>query len=133
MIIWSCRPWLQEHLIHCVKVSVFGVILVRIFPYLDWVTPNTDTQYVVIVSQIENVYTKLGHEFKSHIGHFLYWIKKPWLISMNYEVITPNRSNNSVFLYLKIYWNRQVFDLIRASGIWMKLEMLRHQAPSSKC
>ena len=32
-------------------------------------------------------------------------------------VIILNRSNNSVFLYLKIYWNRQVFDLIRASRI----------------
>ena len=47
-------------------------------------------------------------------------------------VIILNRSNNSVFLYLKIYWNRQVFDLIRASGIWMKPETLRHQASSSK-
>ena len=25
------------------KVSVFGVILVRIFPHLDWITSNTDT------------------------------------------------------------------------------------------
>ena len=37
-------------------------------------------------------------------------------------VIILKKSNNSVFLYLKIYWNRQVFDLIRASGIWMKPE-----------
>ena len=43
-----------------------------------------------------------------------------------------NRSRNSVFLCLKIYWNRQVFDLIRASGIWMRPETLRHQASSSK-
>ena len=47
-------------------------------------------------------------------------------------VIILNRSNNSMFLYLKIYWNQQVFDLIRASGIWMKPETLRHQASSSK-
>ena len=46
--------------------------------------------------------------------------------------IILNRSNNSVFLLLKIYWNRQVFDLIRASGIWMKPETLCHQASSSK-
>ena len=38
-----------------------------------------------------------------------------------------NRSKNSVFLRLKIYRNRQVFDLIRTSGIWMKPVMLRHQ------
>ena len=43
-----------------------------------------------------------------------------------------NRSNNSIFLRLKIYWNRQVFDLIHASGIWMKSEKLHHQASSSK-
>ena len=47
-------------------------------------------------------------------------------------VTVLNRSNNSVFLYLKIYWNRQVFCLIRSSGIWMKPKMLRHQASSSK-
>ena len=38
------------------KVSVFGVILVRIFPHWDWIrtrtTPNTDTLYAV--SEIPN-------------------------------------------------------------------------------
>ena len=43
-----------------------------------------------------------------------------------------NRSNNSVFVRLKIYWNWQASDLIRASGIWMKLEMLRYQVSPSK-
>ena len=43
---------------------------------------------------------------------------------INHWVIILNTSNNSVFLYLKIYWNRQVFDLIRASGIRMKPETL---------
>ena len=33
----------------------------------------------------------------------------------NHGVIILNRGNNSMFLHLKIYWNRQVFDLIRAS------------------
>ena len=51
---------------------------------------------------------------------------------LNHGVMLLNRSNNSVFLYSKIYWNRQVFDLIHASGIWMKPEALRHQASSSK-
>ena len=27
------------------KVPVFGVILVRILPYPDWITPNTETFY----------------------------------------------------------------------------------------
>ena len=45
-------------------------------------------------------------------------------------VIILNRSNNSVFLYLKIYWNWQVFDLICISGIWMKPETLCHQVSS---
>ena len=29
------------------KVSVFGVILARIFPHSNWITPNTDTFYAV--------------------------------------------------------------------------------------
>ena len=33
--------------------------------------------------------------------------------------IILNRSNNSMFLRFKIYWNRQVFDLIRATRIWI--------------
>ena len=36
-----------------------------------------------------------------------------------YGDIILNRSNNSMFLRLKIYWNRQVFDLIRATRIWI--------------
>ena len=58
-----------------------------------------------------------------------------WVINTHlycHGVIILNRSSNFVFLYLKIYWNRQVFDLIRASGIWMKPETLRHQAYSSE-
>ena len=47
-------------------------------------------------------------------------------------VIILNRSHDSMFLYLKIYWNRQVLDFIRESRIWMKPEMLRNQASSSK-
>ena len=31
------------------KVSVFELILVSIFPDLDWITPNTDTFYAVQV------------------------------------------------------------------------------------
>ena len=53
-------------------------------------------------------------------------------VSLKHGAIILNRSNNSVFLRLEIYWNRQLSDLIRASGIWMKLETLRHQASSSK-
>ena len=51
----------------------------------------------------------------SHILHYLHD-----------GVIILNKSNNCVFLYLKIYWNRQVFDLICTLGIWMKPETLRH-------
>ena len=35
------------------------------------------------------------------------------IVVKHHGVIILNRSNNSVFLYLKTYWNRQVFDLIR--------------------
>ena len=52
--------------------------------------------------------------------------------SNKHGVIILNRSNKSVFLYLKIYWNRQVFDLIHAWEISIKPETLRHQASSWK-
>ena len=53
-------------------------------------------------------------------------------IKSEHGEIKLKRSNNCIFLRLKIYWNRQVFDLIHASGIWMKSEKFRHQASSSK-
>ena len=37
------------------KVSVFGVILVGIFPHLDWITPNTDTFYSTVVTIFVNI------------------------------------------------------------------------------
>ena len=46
--------------------------------------------------------------------------------------IILNRSNNSVFPCLKIFWDSQVFHLVRTSGIWMKLETLHHRAFYSK-
>ena len=40
------------------KLSIFGVILVRIFPHLDWlqtrITPNTDNFYAVIADEISD-------------------------------------------------------------------------------
>ena len=35
------------------------------------------------------------------------------IVVKHHEVIILNRSNNTVFLYLETYWNRQVFDFIR--------------------
>ena len=59
------------------KVSEFGVILVRIFPHLDWIrrhsecgkvrirrTPHTDSFYAVLVSVMESTF-KYGFEVKS--------------------------------------------------------------------
>ena len=46
-------PWIKSHLSTVWKVSVFGVILVHIFPHSDWIrtriTPNADTFYSVII------------------------------------------------------------------------------------
>ena len=55
-LIFVPYSWQQCSTWHCVKVSVFGVILVRIFLHSDWkkyekirtrITPNTDTFYAV--------------------------------------------------------------------------------------
>ena len=56
-------------------------------------------------------------------SHFFQW---------KHRDVILNRSNNCVFLCLKIYWNRQVFDLISSSGIWMKPKTLHYQVSSSK-
>ena len=56
-------------------------------------------------------------------SHFFQW---------KHRDVILNRSNNCVLLCLKIYWNRQVFDLISSSGIWMKPKTLHYQVSSSK-
>ena len=43
----TCAKWKVMAINTAWKVSVFGVILVRIFPHSDWVTRNTDTFYAV--------------------------------------------------------------------------------------
>ena len=87
-------------------------------------------------SNLKNINSSVlsQHEFS-----FDKWINEWSIYGMIYQIkrskhgaIILNRSNNSVFLHLKIYWNRQACDFIRASGIWMKSEMLRHQASFSK-
>ena len=45
-----------------------------------------------------------------------------YIIIFEHGDILLNSSNNSVFLHLKIYWNRQAFDLIRAARIWINPE-----------
>ena len=55
-----------------------------------------------------------------------------WVYFLNMEGQILNRSNNSMFLCAKIYWNRQVSDLIHDSGIWINSEMSFYQASSSK-
>ena len=71
--------------------------------------------------------------------HFLlyclvvWWVLTPlWVYFLNMEGQILNRSNNSMFLCAKIYWNRQVSDLIHDSGIWINSEMSCYQASSSK-
>ena len=69
------------------KVFVFGVILVRIFPYSDWIrtriTPNTNTFHVVVVfalKQIQNFKAVLNDCSNNHLKqpgitmkHLLLW------------------------------------------------------------
>ena len=65
------------------------------------------------------------------------WVKPEYLTSTYFTVlehgdIILKRSNNSVFLQMKIYRNRQAFDLIHFSDIWMKPETPRYQVSSYK-
>ena len=77
------------------------------------------------------IWVFLGHNLEKTIVIF-----EISTLDFVHGVIILNRRqlilNNSVFLYLKIYCNRQVFHLIRAPGISMKPETLRHEASSSK-
>ena len=46
-------------------MSVFGVILVHIFPHSDWITPNTDTFHLVLVKNLQSIiFTKIVNDEK---------------------------------------------------------------------
>ena len=53
----------------------------------------------------------------SSICHSYVLVYHPYVTRMYHGDIILNRSNNSMFLRLKIYRNWKVFDLIRTSGI----------------
>ena len=62
------------------KVSVFGVILVRIFPHSDGITPNTDTFYAVSYFIVREIYLSfiycLFHHLEPNIlDRTLFWAK----------------------------------------------------------
>ena len=66
-----------------------------------------------VLSQHEFSFNKWINEWS--IYGMIYQIKRS-----KHEDIILNRNNNSFFLRLKIYWNRQACDFILASVIWMK-------------
>ena len=114
-----------------------SLTLRRKCPYseLFWsVFSRTRAEYgeILVVSPYSVQMRENDGQNNSEYGHFLRSVIVSYSISSHHGVIILSRSNNSVFLYLKVYWNREVFDLICASGIWMKPEMLRYQASSSK-
>ena len=55
------------------KVSVFEVILVRIFPHSDWVTPNRDTFYAA------------GKKCVKHVNFVNFVIMYEYANSVNFE------------------------------------------------
>ena len=70
---------------HCTvwKVSVFGVILVGIFLHSDWITPNTDTFYAVLVTCLQgnfkfkkikdiiHIYKETRKKAESYFNHYM--------------------------------------------------------------
>ena len=68
----------------------------------DYIYAKNLRQWLLPSKQIDDQIILQSHCIRAYFSH---------------GVIILKRSNNSKFLYLKIYWNRQVFDLICASGI----------------
>ena len=64
---WNCNPFRKKNETgnlplnnHCIKVSVFGVFLVRVFPHSEWI--RRDTPYSVRIPQnTDQKSSKHGH------------------------------------------------------------------------
>ena len=124
---WNFRAYYG--LVYMKKENIYQkviILLIRMYIYIV-------IKYKVILTSfnLSRFLNTLNHCFSDGIPAILNQDFESLFASSNHGVIIINRSNNSVLLYWKIYWNRQVFDLIRASGISMKPETLRHQASSS--
>ena len=66
---------------------------------------------------------------KNVCGIFHFWFCVVFIKAWRYS--TKHEEQLRV-LIAKIYWNWKAFDLIRASGIWMKPKTSHYQASSSK-
>ena len=77
---------------------------------------------------------KLDCVFSFQFHFLLFWwvLMLLWVYFLNMEGQILNRSNNSMSLCAKIYWNLEVSDLIHDSGISINPEMSCYQASSSK-
>ena len=66
------------------KVPVFGVILVRIFPHLDWIrtriTPNTDTFYAVNVIGRTRIFNY--SQFKKYYRYIMFSLQINWITTV---------------------------------------------------
>ena len=126
---YACRPLqiLVRHYVH--------FLCCYSFIYVAWVTGGFVLINMTSYCHGYDLSVKLVSKILIFAGVYSVPIcRRRFLIysSSKDVVMILNRSNNSVFLYLKIFWNRQVSDLIRASEIWMKPETLRYQVSSSK-
>ena len=88
-------------------MSVIGVILVRIFPPLDWIrrdTPNTDTFYTVISSPK----SKLPRYFKKLLNK-IYLIKDHYFANPRAWMDSQNMEAELTRIYQKLkFQNRKV-------------------------
>ena len=95
MINWEITAW---------KVSVFGVILVRIFPHSDWITPNKDTFYAVDVSHLHSNRIRL-YFLKEKCQQFL---KNSKLVGSRKQLFWnfwKSSGKRALDLLLKCIWN----------------------------
>ena len=76
------------------KESVFGVIMVRIFPHPDWITLNTDTFYAVIL-QLMNIYIDQSIRLR-------WWLYDRGFPGWNFNLPTRER------FHCRITWQNQV-------------------------
>ena len=71
------------------NVCVFGVILIRIFPHSDWITPDTGTFSGSVLGTLDTIIMNLYIAFDICKKYFKIWYGDKWahLISMEVENI----------------------------------------------
>ena len=100
------------------KVFVFGVILVRIFPHADWITPNTDGFYAVFYSNV-SMLDRILQSNKTKASIAMKWRNTFYYLYRNDTAELRNNFQDSNWINIVESWGHlDVLTCVGPTNLW---------------